>query len=223
MDIEGLGDAIVRQLMTKNLVRHIPDIYDLKREDLIDLERMGPKSAQNLLEEIEQSKKRNVARLIFALGIRFVGERTAYALATHFKSVDDLSRASYEELLQIQDVGPKVTESIVFFFDQPENRDLVNRLKQAGLQFEDKTEPEKKEKFLAGQTFVLTGKLSRFTREEAAAIIQNLGGQVVSSVSSKTSYVIVGEASGSKFQKAKSLGVSILDESQFQKLIDSLK
>jgi DNA ligase (NAD+) len=223
MDIEGLGDAIVNQLMAKNLVRHIPEIYDLKVEDLIDLERMGPKSSQNLLEEIEKSKKRNVARLIFALGIRFVGERTAQALAAHFRSIDNLSRARNEELLQIQDVGPKVAESIVFFFDQPENMDLINRLKKAGLQFEDKKESEKKAKLLADQTFVLTGKLSRFTREEAAAIIQSLGGQVVSSVSNKTSYIIVGEAPGSKLQKAKSLGVSILDESQFQKLIDSLE
>ena len=141
----------------------------------------------------------------------------------HFNNFDALAQAGYEELLQIQDVGPKVAESIVFFFDQPENRDLIRRLKQAGLQFEDTKGQEKKGKFLAGQTFVLTGKLSRFTREEASAIIQRLGGQVSSSVSNKTSYVIVGEAPGSKLQKAKSLGVSILDESQFQKLIDSFK
>lgn len=223
MNIEGLGDAIVRQLMSNNLVRHIPDIYNLRIEDLIDLERMGPKSSQNLLDEIEQSKDRDVARLIFALGIRFVGERTAQALAAHFKSVDALARAGYEELLPIQDVGPKVAESVVFFFDQPENVELLSRLKQAGLNFADRKGSEERKKLLAGQTFVLTGKLSRFTREEATAIIQNLGGQVVSSVSSKTSYVIVGEAPGSKFQKARSLGVPTLDESQFQELIDSSK
>jgi DNA ligase (NAD+) len=223
MNIEGLGDAIVHQLMANHLVRDIPDIYDLKLDDLIRLDRMGEKSAQNLLGEIERSKERDVSRLIFALGIRFVGERTAQALATHFSSIDALSHAGREELLQIQDVGPKVAESIVFFFDQPENVELVRRLKQAGIQFKDKTEPERGEKLLAGQTFVLTGKLTRFTREEATAIIQNLGGQVVSSVSRKTSYVIVGEAPGSKYQKAKSLGVSILDESQFQELIDSIK
>jgi len=223
MNIEGLGDAIVHQLMSNNLVRHIPDIYNLRIEGLIDLERMGPKSSQNLLDEIEQSKDRNVARLIFALGIRFVGERTAQTLATHFKNVDGLARAAYEELLQIQDVGPKVAESVVFFFDQSENIELLNRLKQAGLNFADRKGLEEGKKLLAGQTFVLTGKLSRFTREEATAIIQNLGGQVVSSVSSKTSYVIAGEAPGSKFQKARSLGVQTLDESQFQKLIDSLK
>ncbi len=223
MNIEGLGDAIVHQLMSNNLVRHIPDLYNLQIEGLIEMERMGPKSSQNLLDEIEQSKDRNVARLIFALGIRFVGERTAQALATHFKNVNGLAREGYEELLQIQDVGPKVAESVVFFFDQPENIELLNRLKQAGLNFAERKGSEEGEKLLAGQTFVLTGKLSRFTREEATTIIQNLGGQVVSSVSSNTSYVIVGEAPGSKFQKARSLGVPILDESQFQDLINSLE
>ena len=223
MNIEGLGEAVVHQLMTNNLVRNISDIYDLKLDDLVSLERMGTKSAQNLLTEIEQSKKRNVARLIFALGIRFVGERTAQVLAGHFKSVDALAQASYEKLLQIRDVGPKVAESIVFFFDQPENIELVSRLKQAGLHFKDTEGSDEGEKLLTGQTFVLTGKLSRYTREEATAIIQERGGQVVSSVSSKTSYVIVGEDPGSKFQKAKSLDVPILDESQFQELIDSSK
>jgi DNA ligase (NAD+) len=223
MNIEGLGNAIVHLLMSNNLVKHIPDIYNLRIEGLIDLERMGPKSSQNLLDEIEQSKDRDVARLIFALGIRFVGERTAQALATHFKSVDTLARAGCEELLQILDVGPKVAESVVFFFDQPENIELLKRLKQAGLNFADRKGLEEGGKLLAGQTFILTGKLSRFTREEATAIIQNLGGQVVSSVSSKTSYVIVGEAPGSKLQKARSLGVQILDESQFQDLINSLE
>jgi DNA ligase (NAD+) len=223
MNIEGLGNAIVQQIMTNNLVRNIPDIYDLKMEDLIDLERMGPKSAQNLLEEIEHSKSRDIARLVFALGLRFVGERTAQTLTKRYKSIDDLARAEYDDLLQIQDVGPKVAESIVFFFDQPENIELIKRLKQAGINFADRKGTEEGERFLAGQTFVLTGKLSRFTREEATEIIQNLGGQVVSSVSSKTSYVIVGDAPGSKHQKAQSLGVPTLDESQFQELIDPSK
>jgi DNA ligase (NAD+) len=223
MNIEGLGDAIVHQLIAKNLVRNIPDIYDLKMENLVNLERIGPKSAENLMDEIELSKDRDVARLIFALGIRFVGERTAQALAAHFKSVDALAEAGYEELLRIQDVGPKVAESVVFFFNQPENVRLVRRLKKAGLHFNDRKRSEEGEKFLAGQIFVLTGKLSRFTREVATSIIQNLGGQVVSSVSSKTNYVIVGEAPGSKLQKAKRLGIPTLDEPDFQELIDSFK
>ena len=223
MNIEGLGDAVVRQLMAEQLVKNIPDIYDLKIEDLVNLERMGPKSAQNLLDELERSKNRDLARLVFALGIRFVGERTAQALAARFKSIDALAGAALEELIQIQDVGPKVAESVFFFFHQPENVHLISRLKKAGLLLADTRGTEEGKKFLAGQTFVLTGKLSRFTREEATAIIQGLGGQVVSSVSRKTNYVVVGEDPGSKFQKAKDLGIPTLDEQAFHNLTDSLK
>ncbi len=223
MNIEGLGDAMVDQLMAKNLVRRIPDIYDLTFDHLVDLERMGAKSSQNLLGEIESSKTRDLSRLIFALGIRFVGERTARALASHYKSMDVLARANYEDLLQIQDVGPKVAESVVFFFGQPENKELITRLKEAGLNLEDRQGPEKAHKLLTGQSFVLTGKLTRFTRDEAAEIIQNLGGQVVSSVSRNTTFVVVGENPGSKYKKAKSLGVPTLNESEFQQLIDSLE
>ena len=223
MNIEGLGDAIVDQLISNKLVRNIPDIYNLAPEDLINLGRMGPKSTQNLLDEIEKSKNRELARLVFALGIRFVGERTAHALSAHFKSVDSLSHAGCEELLHIPDVGSKVAESVVFFFKQPENVELIQRLKEAGLNFFELEGPREGEKPFEGQTFVLTGKLSRLTREEATEIIQQYGGKVVSSVSSKTSYVIVGEAPGTKFQKAKSLGVPTLDESEFHKLIDSAK
>jgi DNA ligase (NAD+) len=223
MNIEGLGDAIVHQIMVNNLVKNIPDIYDLKTEDLIELERMGPKSAQNLLDEIERSKKRDVSRLIFALGIRFVGERTARALAAHFRSIDALAAAEYEALIQIQDVGTKVAESVVFFFSQPENKELLGRLKKAGLRFAERRGTEEGKKFLAGQTFVLTGKLSLFTREQATDIIQDFGGQVTSSVNRNTSYVIVGESPGSKLQKAKKLGTSILDEAAFRKLIDSFE
>lgn len=223
MNIEGLGDAIVEQLLSKKLLTTIPDIYDLRLEDLVVLERMGPKSSQNLLKEIEKSKDLDIARLIFALGIRYVGERTAHALASHFKSIDALIQASYEELIQIYDVGDKVAESILFFFSQPENIDLVNRLRQAGLNFSSKKEAEEAKRTLAGQTFVLTGKLTRFTRDEAQELIQSLGGEISSSVSRKTSYVIVGESPGSKLQKAQKLGVPTLDESEFESLIGSSK
>jgi DNA ligase (NAD+) len=223
MNIEGFGDAIVDQLIAKNLVRNIPDIYKLARKDLIDLERMGPKSTQNLLDEIEKSKTREVARLVFALGIRFVGERTAQALTSQFKSIDALSHAGYEDLLPVPDVGSKVAESVVFFFRQPENAKLIRNLRDAGLNFVERRDPEEREKPLEGQTYALTGKLSLLSREEATKIIQHLGGKVVVSVSSQTSYVIVGETPGSKFQKAKSLGVPTMDESEFHKLIDSLK
>jgi DNA ligase (NAD+) len=223
MNIEGLGEAIVDQLIAHNLVRNIPDIYNLTPEDLIDLERMGPKSAQNLLEEIKNSKRRELSRLVFALGIRFIGERTAQALSGHFKSIDALIQADYKELIQIHDVGEKGAESVVFFFNQRENMELIRRLKEAGLNFSEQEEPEERRKALSGRTFVLTGKLTDLTREEATDIIQHHGGKVVSSISSKTDYVIVGEDPGSKFQKAKSLGVTTLDESDFRKLIDSLK
>jgi DNA ligase (NAD+) len=223
MNIEGLGDAIVEHLLTNNLVNNISDIYKLKFEDLVDLERMGPKSAQNLLAEIEKSKSREISRLIFALGIRFIGERTAQALASHFKSIDALKRARFEELIQIQDVGPKVAESVVFFFKQSENMELVHRLKEMGLNFTQKGRSGKKEKPLAGQIFVLTGKLSRFSREEAVEIIDALGGQVASSVSQKTTHVIVGEAPGSKLRKAQELGISTLDESAFDHMIESYR
>jgi DNA ligase (NAD+) len=221
MNIEGLGEAIVNQLIAKNLVKNIPDIYNLTPEDLIGLERMGQKSTQNLLEEIEKSKKRELTRLVFALGIRYIGERTAQALSAHLKSMEALIQAGYEELIQIHDVGSKVAESVVFFFKQPENIELIQRLKKAGLNFIEKKRLESKGGVLEGQTFVLTGKLQRYTRDEAAELIQNRGGKVVSSVSRKTSYVIAGEEPGSKWQKAKSLGVLILDESEFHALMAS--
>jgi len=219
MNIEGLGKALVDQLIEKKLVKIIPDIYFLKNEDLLNLERMGSKSSQNLLDEIERSKPRDLTRLIYALGIRYVGERTAQALASHFKNLKTLSRASLEELIQIEDVGPKVGESVVFFFKQPENIELVNKLKEAGLNFFYKKEKKEGELLLSGQVFVLTGKFSRMTREKAKEIIKELGGSVTSSVSSRTSYVVVGESPGSKLERAKKLEVPILGEIEFLRLI----
>lgn len=218
MNIEGLGDSLVDQLLAKNMIKNIPDLYSLKYEGLVKLERMGPKSSENLLDEIEKSKKRNVDRLIFALGIRFVGERTAQTLASYFQGLDNLARADYEDLIQVEDVGPKVAESIVFFFKQPENADLVKKLKEAGLNFTSKKEKEAK-KPLAGLTFVLTGKLNTLTREEAAEKIEKKGGKVSSSVSSKTNYVVAGETPGSKLNRAQSLGIPVVDEKEFLKLI----
>ena len=218
MNIEGLGKALLDQFLEKRLVKKIPDLYSLKFEDLAGLERMGPKSSQNLLDEIENSKQRDAARLIYALGIRYVGERTAQVLAAHFKSIDALAGASFEELTQIEDVGPKVAESIVFFFKQPENIELLRKLKEAGLNFSIKEEKEE-EKPLAGQIFVLTGKLTTLTREEAEEIIERLGGKVSYSVSQRTNYVIIGESPGSKLVRARTLGVSALEEKEFLKLI----
>ncbi len=219
MNIEGLGDALVDQLMENGLVRSLPDLYNLKLENLESLERMGSKSSQNLLDEIEKSKQRTLPRLIFALGIRYVGERTAQALAAHFKDLEKLSAAPLEELVEVEDVGPKVGESIVFFFRQPESRELLSRLKKAGLNLSHKEESRKGSLPLAGQTFVLTGKLSDFTRDEAAEIIESLGGTVASSVSSRTTHVIVGESPGSKLVRAKRLGIPTMEEKEFAKLV----
>lgn len=220
MNIEGLGDSLVGQMLEKKLVKNIPDIYSLDYEKLAGLERMGPKSSQNLLEEIEKSKQRDVARLIYALGIRYVGERTAQALASHFKNLESLASASLEELIQIEDVGPKVAESIVFFFSQPENTGLMNILKKSGLNFSCKEEKREDERPLRGQIFVLTGKLSSLSREQATEMIEDLGGTVTSSVSHKTTYVVTGDSPGSKLDKAKRFGVPTLEEKEFLKLFE---
>lgn len=219
MNIEGLGLALVDQLLEKKLVGNIPDLYSLKHEDLANLERMGPKSSQNLLDEIEKSKQRDVNQLIYALGIRYVGERTAQALADYFKGIDSLARVSLDELIQIEDVGPKVGESIVFFFKQPENIELINKLKEAGLNFSSIKEEKKGERPLTGQIFILTGKLSSLSREEATEIIQDLGGTVSNSVSSKTTYVVVGDSPGAKLERARKLGIPTLSEKEFLKLV----
>jgi len=217
MNIEGLGEAVLDQLLEKKLVKAIPDLYSLKLEDLVKMERMGFKSSQNLLEEIEKSKKREVSRLIYALGVRYVGERTAQILASHFKSIDNLQQASLEELTHVEGIGSKVAESIVFFFKQPANIELLRKLKEAGLNFKVKEEKEGA-KPLAGQVFVLTGKLTTLTRDEASYIIEELGGTVSSSVTKKTNYVVVGESPGSKLRRAQELGIPLLNEQEFLKL-----
>jgi DNA ligase (NAD+) len=219
MNIEGLGDALVDLLMAVKLVKNIPDIYSLKYEDLVKLERMGPKSSQNLLDEIEKSKHRDLDRLIYALGIRHVGERTAQALAAHFKSLERLAKASLEELTQVEDVGPTVAESIAFFFKQPENVKLVNKLKEIGLNFSYKEPSRVRGLPLSGKTFVLTGTLSSLTRDQAKEIIEEMGGAVSASVSNKTAYLVVGESPGSKLDKARKFGIPTLNEKEFLKMV----
>ena len=221
MNIETLGVALVNQLLEKNLVQNIPDLYMLKHEDLVDLERMGPKSSTNLLDEIERSKGRDLPRLIYALGIRFVGERTAQAVASHFKDLDSLAQATAEDLIHIEDVGPKVARSIVFFFQQPENKTLIAKLRLAGVNFFSKGEEIPKEGPLSGRTFLLTGKLTKFSREDAKREIEKRGGIVTSTVSQRTDYIIVGEAPGSKLEKAQKFGVRVLDEQAFLALIST--
>ncbi len=220
MDIEGLGEALVDHLLNKGLVRQIPDVYRLRQDDLVKLERMGTKSAQNLLDQIEGSKQRDVSALIFALGIRHVGERTALDLAEHFGDLAALSRASNDDLMRIPEVGPKVAESIVFFFQQPENKELLGALKEAGLNFSGLKKP-KAEGPLRGKVFVFTGGLNSFSREEAGRLVEQLGGMVQADVTKKTTHVVAGETPGSKLAKAQKLGLVILSETDFLKLIKS--
>jgi DNA ligase (NAD+) len=217
MNIEGMGDALVTQLTERGLVKNVADIYKLTKEDLLSLERMGDKSAQNILDEIEASKKLPLERVIFGLGIRFVGERTAQFLAEHFGSMDHLTNASEEELQQVDEIGPRIAESIIEFFAEPSNRKLVERLQAAGLTFTGK----KKERGtkLAGKVFVLTGTLANYSRDEAKKMIEDAGGKVTGSVSKKTDYVVAGADAGSKLDKAKELGVSVIDEKEMEKLL----
>jgi len=218
MNIEGLGDSLVNHLLEKKLVGAIPDIYSLRYDDLVSLERMGPKSSQNLLDEIEKSKNRDLASLIFAMGIRHVGERLAQTLAGHFRTLYALAGASAEKLTEVEDVGPKVAESIVFFFEQPENTALIRKLKEAGLNFEWRADRRGNQP-LAGKTFVLTGTLASLERDEAKEMIESLGGKVTASVSSKTDYLVIGESPGSKLDKARKLNIATLNEQEFMKLI----
>ncbi|MGD0957309.1 MAG: NAD-dependent DNA ligase LigA [Candidatus Acidiferrales bacterium] len=220
MNIDGLGDKIVDQLVEKGLVKDFADLCSLKLEKVADLERMAEKSAQNLLDEIAASKKNSLARLICALGIRFVGERTAQLLAARFGSMDKLAHASEEELTGVTEVGPKVAEGIVEFFSESANRKLIERLRAAGVNMKEERAAPKDTKF-AGMTFVFTGTLANRSREEAEALVAAHGGKAGSSVSKKTSYVVVGADPGSKFDKAKSLKVPILDESQFERLLSA--
>ena len=219
MNIDGLGDKIVDQLVEKGMVKDVSELYDLKLEPLAALERMAEKSAQNLLEEIAASKKQSLDRLIYALGIRFVGERTAQLLAEHFGSMDRLATASEEELTEVTEIGPRIAASIAEFFSEKANRDLLNRLERHGLNFHAQRRAPRSTKF-AGKTFVFTGALSR-PREEFERLVVENGGKASSSVSKKTDYVVVGSEPGSKYDKAKSLGVPILSESAFEKLLRS--
>lgn len=219
MNIEGMGGAIVDQLLERRLVKKIPDIYSLELNVLAGLERMGEKSAKNLLDEIEGSKKSDLSRFIFALGIRYVGERTSRALADHFNDLETLAGSHFEELIQIEDVGDKVADSVIFFFQQPENIALTQKIKETGLVFSPRGTGEKKTSLLAGNIFVLTGKLSSLSREEAKNKIEDNGGIVTSSVSRKTNYVVAGESPGSKKQMAQDLEIPIINEEEFLTLI----
>jgi len=220
MNIEGLGEAMVEQLVDQKLVQNIADLYDLKVERISELERMGEKSAINLIQGIEASKSRGLWRLIFGLGIRHVGAASARSLDGHFDGMDALRKASVEELLVIQDVGGVVARSIRNFFDKKDNLQTLERLRTAGLNFTASSVERRTLNALAGKSFVLTGALPTLSREEAGELIRHAGGEVKSSVSKKTDYVVAGEDAGSKLDKARELGIPILDEAALRRLLN---
>ena len=223
MDIDGMGDALVDQLLERGLAHNIADLYGLTLDSLLTLERMGKKSATKILQNLEQSRSRPLPRVINGLGIPFVGERTAQLLAAHFGDLDEIAAAKEETLQEVGEVGPKVAESIRQFFAEKQNCELLDRLRAAGLQFTGPKQTRAPAGPLAGKTFVITGTLPTLKREEAKSRIEEAGGKVAGSVSSKTSYVLAGEEAGSKLDKAKGLGIPILDEGGLFAILNSGK
>jgi DNA ligase (NAD+) len=217
MNIEGLGDAAVQQLLDRGLVKSLADLYSLTEEQLVDLERFGEKSARTLLAEIQKSKTAGLASVLMGLGIRFVGERTAELLAQEFGTIDALMSASAEELERVEEVGPRISQAIAEFFADKENRHLVKRLKDAGVDMT--AEKKQRSTQLAGLTFVLTGTLPKMTREDAKERIESAGGKTAASVSKKTSYVVAGEEAGSKLDKARELKIPVIDEEELLALL----
>jgi len=217
MDIEGLGVKLIDQLVDKGLVKDVADIYYIEKEQLIELERMADKSAQNIIDAIEASKTKPLSKFLYALGIRHVGETTAEDLARRFSRLDDFFHLSEEDLREVEGIGPEVSASVYQFFRDKKNKDSIERLKKAGVTV---IEPKVKGKAkLAGKTFVFTGVLKSFGRDEARNIVESLGGMTVSTVSKKVDFVVVGEDPGSKFDKAKELGIKTLTEEEFKKMI----
>jgi DNA ligase (NAD+) len=219
MDIEGGGEVLVNQLVNSGLVRDVSELYKLKLEEVAGLERMAEKSAKNFLDGLEASKSRDLWRLIFGLGILHVGTGVAKSLGKTFATLDDLMEQSLDRLVETEDVGGVIAQSLFAWFGDKQNRELIERLRKAGLNFKSALyRSESALGPLAGKTFVLTGTLPTMTREEAAAKIEFLGGKVSSSVSKKTDYVLAGEEAGSKLEKAQKLGLKIIDEPEFMKL-----
>jgi DNA ligase (NAD+) len=217
MDIEGLGVKLIDQLVDKGLVKDVADIYYIKKQQLIELERMADKSAQNIIDAIEKSKTKPLSKFLYALGIRNVGETTAEDLARHFHRLDDFFRLPEEDLMEVQGIGPEVAASVHQFFGDKKNRESIELLKKAGVKV---IEPKAKEKGkLVGKTFVFTGTLKDLGRDEARNLVESLGGVTASSVSKKVDYVVVGEDPGSKFDKVKELGIKTLTEEEFKKMI----
>lgn len=215
MDIEGFGEKLVEQLVDLNRIKRVDDIYTLSAVELAELPRMGPKSAENLIGAIERSKATTLARFLYALGIREVGVTTAERLVDHFGSLEPLMQADFEHLIEVADVGPVVAEHVLHFFSQEQTQRVIDNIRRAGVEWPAKNLTEAKETWLAGQTWVVTGKLERYTREEAQAILKTAGASVAGSVSSKTTVLLAGPGAGGKLTKAQSLGVEVIDEAEF--------
>lgn len=216
MDIEGMGEALINLLVDLNFIKTYADIYDLKnhKEELIGIERLGKKSVNNLLNAIEESKKQPFSKVLFAIGIRYVGSGAAKKLADNFTSIDNIIKATEEEILEVHEIGPSIAGSVKNFFSNKKNMEVINRLKQHGLSFREEKKSVK-DNFFTGKTFVLTGTLSNLSREDASDMIISAGGKVTSGVSSKTDYLIAGENAGSKLAKAKQIGVIVMSEKDF--------
>lgn len=219
MDIDGLGPSIIEQMLEKNLIQNAADLYYIKAEDIAKMDKLGEKSADNLIAALEKSKTNPLYRLINALGIRHIGEKAAKILAKKYKTIDNLISADVEDLSKLSDIGEKMAQSVVEFFSHKENIEFIERLKNAGVLCEDNTSEQVTDNRFEGKVFVLTGTLENYKRSDAAKIIENLGGKTSSSVSKKTDYVLAGAEAGSKLTKAQSLGVRILSEAEFEELI----
>ena len=222
MDIEDLGEKVIEQLVNTKLVQTLADLYRLDQTSLMGLERMAQKSSANVLASIEKSKTTTLARFLYALGIRHVGESTAKDLASHFGSLDAVMQASEEQLLQVRDVGPVVATSVRAFFAQPHHREVIEQLRALGVHWPEELDKASQPKPLQGQTYVITGTLSRLSRDEARDLLEGLGAKVASSVSKKTTALIAGESAGSKLEKAQSLGVTVMDEAAFESWLQSV-
>jgi DNA ligase (NAD+) len=220
VDIEGLGDKLVEQLVDSEVVKTLPDLYRMGLMALVNLDRMAEKSAQNVLDALEKSKHTTLPRFLFGLGIRHVGEATAKDLARHFGSLDAIMDASLEQLLEVNDVGPTVAQSLRTFFDQPHNREVVEQLRACGVRWEEGAPAERAAQPLAGKTFVLTGTFPTLKREQAKEMLEAAGAKVAGSVSKKTDYLVAGEEAGSKLDKARELGVAVIDEAAMLALLN---
>jgi len=220
MDIEGLGEKLVDQMVEGGVIKTLPDLYRLGLVGLVELERMGEKSAQNLLENLEKSKRTTLPRFLYGLGVRHVGEATAKDLALHFGKLDAIMDASVEQLEEVSDVGPVVAESIHTFFQQKHNREVVEQLRACGVTWPESEPAAREPKPLSGKTVVLTGTLPTLTRDEAKDMLEAAGAKVAGSVSKKTDYVVAGAEAGSKLDKAHELGVAVLDEEGLRTLLN---